>query len=118
MIGIVDWVVLCVCMVIVFIILFLVVGGFVYFMLFKEGELDIEILVFFVFVFFSGIFVSDVEILLVKLMEIEFVDLDGFKEMIVMVVEGYVGVGLEFEFGWDKIKIMVDVCDVMGMVES
>lgn len=117
MIGMIDWVVLWVRMVLVFIVFLILVGVFVYVGLLKEGELDIEILVLFVLVFFFGIFVVDSECLLVKLMEIQLVDFDGLKIMLGIVVVGYVGVVLEFEFGWDKIVIMLDVCDVMNVVE-
>ncbi len=118
MTGIVDWAASRARMVIAFIILSLVAGGFAYFTLPKEGEPDIEIPALFVSVPFPGISASDAETLLVKPMETEFADLDGLKEMTATAAEGYAGVGLEFEFGWDKTKIMADVRDAMGTAES
>ena len=72
----------------------------------------------FVSVPFPGISANDAETLLVKPMETEFADLDGLKEMTATAAEGYAGVALEFEFGWDKTKIMADVRDAMGTAES
>jgi multidrug efflux pump len=46
-------------------------------------------------------------------METELADLDGLKKMTGTAAEGYAGVALEFEFGWDKTKIMADVRDAM-----
>ena len=118
MTGIVDWAASRARMVIAFIVLSLVVGGFAYFTLPKEGEPDIEIPALFVSVPFPGISANDAETLLVKPMETEFADLDGLKEMSATAAEGYAGVALEFEFGWDKTKIMADVRDAMGTAES
>jgi len=105
-------------MVIAFIILSLLAGGFAYVGLPKEGEPDIEIPVLFVSVPFPGISAEDSETLLVKPMESELVDLDGLKTMTATAAEGYAGVALEFEFGWDKTKIMADVRDAMSNAEA
>ncbi|MGR3837718.1 MAG: efflux RND transporter permease subunit, partial [Cognatishimia sp.] len=118
MTGIVDWAASRARMVIAFIILSLLAGGFAYFTLPKEGEPDIEIPALFVSVPFPGISANDAETLLVKPMETEFADLDGLKTMTATASEGYAGIGLEFEFGWDKTKIMADVRDAMGTAES
>lgn len=118
MIGVVDWAAERARMVLAFIVLSLAVGGFAYWSLPKEGEPDIEIPALFVSVPFPGISASDAETLLVKPMETELSDLDGLKTMSSTAAEGYAGVALEFEFGWDKTKIMADVRDSMSTAES
>lgn len=118
MIGVVDWAAARARMVIAFIVLSLLAGGFAYWNLPKEGEPDIEIPALFVSVPFQGISASDSETLLVKPMETELADLDGLKKMSSTAAEGYAGVALEFEFGWDKTKITADVRDAMGKAES
>ena len=118
MTGIVDWAAGRARMVIAFILLSLVVGGYSYSTLPKEGEPDIEIPALFVSVQFPGISAADSETLLVKPMETELADLDGLKQMTGTAAENYAGVALEFEFGWDKTKIMADVRDAMSTAES
>ena len=118
MTGMVDWAASRARMVVAFIILSLLAGGFAYFGLPKEGEPDIEIPALFVSVPFPGISAEDSETLLVKVMETELSDLDGLKTMSATAAEGYAGVALEFEFGWDKSKIMADVRDSMSTAES
>ncbi len=118
MTGIVDWAGERARMVIAFIILSLLAGGFAYVGLPKEGEPDIEIPALFVSVPFPGISAEDSEKLLVKPMETELSDLDGLKTMSATASEGYAGVALEFEFGWDKTKIIADVRDRMNNAES
>lgn len=118
MIGVVDWAASRARMVIAFIALSLLAGGFAYWNLPKEGEPDIEIPALFVSVPFQGISAADSETLLVKPMETELADLDGLKTMSSTAAEGYAGVALEFEFGWDKTKVMADVRDAMGKAES
>ncbi|MCC1491591.1 efflux RND transporter permease subunit [Cognatishimia sp. F0-27] len=113
MTGIVDWASERARMIMAFIVLSLVVGGYSYVSLPKEGEPDIEIPALFVSVNFPGISAADSESLLVKPMETELSDLDGLKEMTGTAAEGYAGVALEFEFGWDKSAIMADVRDAM-----
>ncbi len=76
---IVDWAASRARMVLAFILLSLVVGGYAYSTLPKEGEPDIEIPALFVSVQFPGISASDSETLLVKPMETELADLDGLK---------------------------------------
>jgi multidrug efflux pump len=119
MTGIVDWAASRARMVIAFIILSLVIGGsLAYVSLPKEGEPDIEIPALFVSVPFPGISAEDSEKLLVKPMETELADLDGLETMTGTAAEGYAGVALEFEFGWDKTQIMADVRDAMNAAEA
>ncbi|MFQ6552778.1 efflux RND transporter permease subunit [Aestuariibius insulae] len=118
MTGVVDWAASRARMIIAFILLSLIVGGYSYWSLPKEGEPDIEIPALFVSVPFPGISAEDSEKLLVKPMETELADLDGLKEMTATASEGYAGVGLEFEFGWDKTKVMADVRDAMNNAEA
>ncbi len=118
MTGIIDWASERARMVIAFIVLSLVVGGYAYLSLPKEGEPDIEIPALFVSVPFPGISAADAENLLVKPMETELADLDGLKSMSGTASEGYAGLALEFEFGWNKTKIMADVRDGMKNAEA
>ncbi len=118
MTGMVDWAAARARMVMAFIVLSLAAGGFAYWGLPKEGEPDIEIPALFVSVPFPGISAEDSEKLLVKPMETELSDLDGLKTMTATAAEGYGGVALEFEFGWDKTKIMADVRESMNTAES
>ncbi|MDX1822677.1 MAG: efflux RND transporter permease subunit [Paracoccaceae bacterium] len=118
MIAMVDWAAARARMVMAFIILSLAVGAFAYVSLPKEGEPDIEIPALFVSVPFPGISAEDSEALLVKPMETELSDLDGLKTMTSTAAENYAGVALEFEFGWDKTKIMADVREAMSNAEG
>ena len=118
MTGIVDWAAERARMVLAFIALSLAIGTFAYVSLPKEGEPDIEIPALFISVPFPGISAADSETLLVKPMENELVDLDGLKSMSGTAAEGYAGVVLEFEFGWDKTKVMADVRDAMNNAEA
>ncbi len=118
MTGIVDWAAARARMVIAFIVLSIFAGSLAYVGLPKEGEPDIEIPALFVSVQFPGISAEDSEKLLVKVMETELSDLDGLKSMTGTAAENYAGVALEFEFGWDKTKIMADVRDAMSAAEA
>ncbi len=118
MTGLIDWAAARARMVMAFIVLSLLVGGFAYVGLPKEGEPDIEIPALFVSVPFPGISATDSEKLLVKPMETELADLDGLKSMSATAAEGYAGVAMEFEFGWDKTKVMADVRDAMNNAQS
>ena len=118
MTGIVDWAAGRARMVLAFIILSLLAGGLAYANLPKEGEPDIEIPAVFVSVPFPGISAEDSEKLLVKPMETELSDLDGLKTLSATAAESYAGVALEFEFGWDKTKIIADIRDRMNTVEA
>ncbi|NKB27186.1 MAG: AcrB/AcrD/AcrF family protein [Rhodobacteraceae bacterium] len=118
MIGVVDWAAGRARMVLAFIALSLLAGGLAYANLPKEGEPDIEIPAIFVSVPFPGISAEDSEKLLVKPMETELSDLDGLKSISATASESYAGVALEFEFGWDKTKIIADIRDRMNTVEA
>ncbi|WP_425098649.1 efflux RND transporter permease subunit [Tropicibacter sp. S64] len=118
MTGIIDWAAERARMIIAFIVLSVVVGGYAYVSLPKEGEPDIEIPALFVSVPFPGISAADSETLLIKPMETELSDLDGLKKMSATAAEGYAGLALEFEFGWDKTKIIADVRDGMNNAEA
>ena len=118
MIGMVDWAAARARMVLAFILLSLLIGGFAYVNLPKEGEPDIEIPALFVSVQFPGISAEDSESLLVKPMETELADLDGLKKMSSTAAEGYAGVALEFEFGWNKTAITADVRDAMNSAQA
>ncbi|MGR3323130.1 MAG: efflux RND transporter permease subunit [Pseudooceanicola sp.] len=118
MTGIVSWAAARARMILAFIALSLISGGYAYVNLPKEGEPDIEIPALFISVPFPGISAADSERLLVKPMETELADLDGLDRMTATAAEGYAGVALEFEFGWDKTKTMADVRDAMSTAES
>ena len=118
MTGIVEWASGRARMIIAFIVLSIIAGGFSYANLPKEGEPDIEIPALVISVPFPGISAEDAEKLVVKPMETELSDLDGLKEMIGTAAEGYANVVLEFEFGWDKTKILADVRDRMDSAEA
>jgi len=118
MTGLVDWAASRARMVLAFIALSLLAGGMAYVGLPKEGEPDIEIPAIFVSVPFPGISAEDSETLLVKPMEAELSDLDGLKTMTATAAEGYAGVALEFEFGWDKTKILADIRSSMNNAEA
>ncbi|MCU0910080.1 MAG: efflux RND transporter permease subunit [Rhodobacteraceae bacterium] len=118
MTGLVDWAASRARMVLAFIALSLIAGLTAYFGLPKEGEPDIEIPALFVSVPFPGISAEDSEKLLVKPMETELSGLDGLDRMSATASEGYAGVVLEFEFGWDKTKVIADVRDAMNNAEA
>ncbi len=118
MTGIIDWAAERARMIMAFIALTVIAGGFAYVSLPKEGEPDIEIPALFISVPFPGISAEDAEKLLVQPMETELSDLDGLDKMSATAAEGYAGVALEFEFGWDKTKIIADVRDRMNTVEA
>ncbi|SLN45235.1 Multidrug resistance protein MdtC [Aquimixticola soesokkakensis] len=116
--GIIDWAGARARMIMAFIVLTLVAGAGAYVSLPKEGEPDIEIPMLFISVPFPGISAEDSEKLLVKPMETVMSDLDGLDRMLGTAAEGYGGLALEFEFGWDKTKIMADVRDRMTKAEA
>jgi len=118
MIGLVDTAAARARMVIAFIVLSLLAGTFAYTGLPKEGEPDIEIPVIFVSVPFPGISAEDSETLLVKPMEAELQDIDGLLEMTATASEGFAGVALEFDFGWNKTDTMADIRDAMNAAEG
>ncbi|MBK1636207.1 efflux RND transporter permease subunit [Rhodovulum adriaticum] len=118
MTGIVDWAAARARMVIAFVVMSILAGVLAYTGLPKEGEPDIEVPALFISVPFPGISAEDAEKLLIEPMETELADLDGLDSMTATAREGYAGVALEFEFGWDKTKIIADVRDRMNTAEG
>ena len=118
MTRIVDWAAARARMVVAFIVLSIAAGVLAYTSLPKEGEPDIDIPALFVSVPFPGISAADSETLIVKVMEEELSGLDGLKTISGTAAENYGGVALEFEFGWDKAKIIADVRDRMNTAEA
>ncbi len=118
MTGIVDWAASRARMVVAFVVLSLTVGTAAYIGLPKEGEPDIDIPGLFVSVPFPGISAEDSERLLIQPMEAEFQDLDGLTTISSTASEGFAGVFIEFEFGWDKGATIADVRDAMGRAEA
>ena len=118
MTGVIDWAAARARMIIAFILLSLIAGGYAYGTLPKEGEPDIEIPALFISVPFPGISAEDSESLLIRPMETELADLDGLDTMSATAAEGYAGVALEFEFGWDKSRTMADVREAMNSAEA
>ena len=118
MTGLVDWAAERARMVIAFVLLSIGAGVISYVGLPKEGEPDIDIPVLFVSVPFPGISAEDSEKLIVKPLEQELRDLDGLKAMTATAAEGYAGVALEFEFGWNKTETMADVRDKVNQAEA
>ncbi|WP_050929960.1 efflux RND transporter permease subunit [Aestuariivita boseongensis] len=118
MTGVVAWAADRARMVMAFIALSLLAGGFAYVGLPKEGEPDIEIPALIVSVQFPGISAEDSESLLVKPMETELADIDGLDKMTSTAAENYANVVMEFEFGWDKTATMADVRDAMNAAQA
>ena len=118
MTGIVDWAAGRARMILAFVLLSLTAGIVSYVGLPKEGEPDIEVPALFISVPFPGISAEDAEKLLVKPMETELRDLDGLDVMGAVAQEGYAGMFLEFEFGWDKQATLADVRDKMTRAEA
>ncbi|MGR3540704.1 MAG: efflux RND transporter permease subunit, partial [Hasllibacter sp.] len=118
MTGIVDWAAGRARMVLAFIALSILVGGFAYVSLPKEGEPDIEIPAVIISLPFPGISAEDAEELLIKPMEGELGEIDGLDTMSATAAEGYANIVLEFEFGWDKTQVLADVRDAMSRAEA
>ena len=118
MTGIIDWATSHARMVLVFVLLSLLAGANAYITLPKEGEPDIDIPGLFVSVPFPGISAADSEKLLVKPMETRLKELDGLDSMNATAGEGYAGIFLEFEFGWDKDATIANVRDKMSQAEG
>ncbi len=118
MTAIVDWASERARMILAFVALTIIVGTSAYVGLPKEGEPDIEVPILFVSVPFPGISAADSERLLVKPIETGLADIDGLKTITGTALENYAGVMLEFEFGWDRTKVMADVRDAMNSVEA
>ncbi len=118
MTGIVDWASSRARMILAFVILSIAAGVTAYIGLPKEGEPDIEVPALFVSVPFPGISAEDSEKLLVKPLETKLQDLDGLKTMTATAAEGYAGVAMEFEFGWNKTETLADVRDKVNQAQA
>lgn len=118
MLGIVDWAASRARMILAFVVLTLAIGAIAYVSLPKEGEPDIEVPALFISVPFPGISALDAEQLLIRPMEQEMAGLDGLRRMSATAAQGYAGLALEFEFGWDKTAIMADVRDRMSRAQA
>ncbi len=118
MIGIVDWATSRARMIVAFVVLSLVAGGYAYSSLPKEGEPDIEIPALFVSVPFPGISAQDSEKLLVRPLETELRGIEWLKSITSTAAEGYAGVALEFEFGWDREAALAEVRDRVTKAEA
>ncbi len=114
MLGIIDWAAARARMILALVALSLFAGGLAYVGLPKEGEPDIEVPALFVSVPFPGISAADSETLLVRPMEQELAGLNGLRQMSATASQGYAGIVLEFEFGWDKNATIADVRDRMS----
>ncbi len=109
MVGIVDWATGRARMILAFIALSLIAGGYSYANLPKEGAPDIDIPALFVSVVYPGISAEDSERLLVKPLETAMSDVTGVKTISGTAAEGYGGVALEFEFGWNRAETLANV---------
>lgn len=118
MTGLIDWMAARARMSLAFIVLAVVAGAYAYVNLPKEGEPDIEIPALFVSVPFPGISAADSETMIVKVLETEMADLDGLERMSGTAAEGYGGLVMEFEFGWDKPAVLAEVRDRMTKAEA
>ncbi len=116
--GIVDWAGAHTRMVLALVVMTLGAGILAYTGLPKEGEPDIEVPAVIITVPFPGISAVDGETLLVRPMESELSDLDDLKTITAFSAEGFAGMVLEFEFGWDKTATLADVRDAMNRAES
>ena len=116
--GIIDWAASHTRMVLALFVMTLAAGILAYTGLPKEGDPDIEIPAVIITVPFPGISAADGETLLVRPMESELSDLDGLDRMSAFSAEGFAGMVLEFEFGWDKTATLADVRDAMNRAEA
>ncbi|MBL4807357.1 MAG: efflux RND transporter permease subunit [Rhodobacteraceae bacterium] len=118
MIGIVDWAIDRARMILAFIVMSIVAGGFAYSTLPKEGAPDIDIPALFVSVVYPGISAEDAERLLVKPLENALSDASGLETMSSTAAEGYGGVALEFGFDWDREATLADVRAKVNQAEG
>ncbi len=118
MIGIVDWAIGRARMILAFIVMSIIAGGYAYTTLPKEGAPDIDIPALFVSVVYPGISAEDAERLLVKPLENHLGDASGLETMSSTAAEGYGGVALEFGFDWDREATLADVRDKVSQAEN
>jgi len=79
---------------------------------------DIDVPLLFVAVPFPGISAEDSEKLIVKPLENRISDVDGLKVVSATASEGFAGIVLEFEFGWDKQATIAEVRDRVNSAEA
>jgi multidrug efflux pump len=101
-----------------FVLLSLAIGVYSYVNLPKEGAPDIEIPALFVSVPFPGISAEDSESLLVKPLETELRGLDGLRSLRATAAEGFAGIVLQFEFGWDRAATLAEVRDRVSRAQA
>ncbi|MCY4460875.1 MAG: efflux RND transporter permease subunit [Albidovulum sp.] len=118
MTGIVDWSTRHARMVLAMVALSIAAGVLAYATLPKEGAPDIEVPALHISVPFPGISAEDSEQLLVRPLETRLKDLDGLTSMNATASEGYAGIFLEFEFGWDKSQTIADVRDRLNKAQA
>ncbi len=118
MVGMVDWAIGRARMILAFILMSLIAGGYAYTTLPKEGAPDIEIPILFVSVIYPGISAEDSERLLVKPLENKLSDVTGVEKMSATAAEGYGGVFLEFGFDWDRESAIADVRDKVSQAQN
>ncbi len=118
MVGIVDWALGRARMILAFIAMSIIAGGFSYANLPKEGAPDIDIPVLFVSAVFPGISAEDSERLLVKPLENKLGGATGLETMSSTAAEGFGGIALEFGFDWDREATLADVRDKVSQAES
>ncbi|MXU65642.1 efflux RND transporter permease subunit [Oceanomicrobium pacificus] len=116
--GIVDWASHNARMIMALVLLSIGAGVLAYTGLPKEGEPDIEIPALFVSVPYPGISAEDSEKLIVRPLETKLRDLEGLKTMSATAAEGYGGIALEFEFGWDRAATLAEVRDRVNQAEA
>ncbi len=107
--AVVDWATGRARMILAFIALSLIAGIYSYSTLPKEGAPDIDIPALFVSVVYPGISAEDSERLLVKPLETAMSEVTGVKTISGTAAEGYGGVALEFEFGWNRAAALANV---------
>ncbi len=118
MIAIIEWASARARMTLLFIFMSLAFGLLSYLNLPKEGEPDIEIPFIFVSIPAPGISAEDSERLIVKPLETRLSGITGLKSIQSTAAEGYGGIALEFDFGWDKESIIADIRDEMSQAEG
>ncbi len=118
MVGVVDWAIGRARMILAFIAMSIIAGGFSYANLPKEGAPDIDIPVLFVSAVYPGISAEDSERLLVKPLENKLGDATGLDTMSSTAAEGYGGIALEFGFDWDREATLADVRDKVSQAEG
>lgn len=87
----------------------LVAGVYIYVLMPKEREPDVQIPIMFVSMTHEGISPEDGERLLIKPMENELRSLESLKEMQSYAIEGKASIVLEFQPGFDAQKALLDV---------